>query len=571
MLFLNPEKAGTQAPDQKTQDLMKKTVQFFEKKGLEGIKEDDQASEWYEDFIHFLAEENVLATLLTPAGYGDEDTRFDLSRMCDFSELTAFYGLSYQYCFQVSLLGLSPIWMSGNDTLKNKTARLLKEGGIFAFGMSEKKHGADLYSNQMKLYPAENGSYRASGSKYYIGNANKAALVSVFGRMADTDGFVFFTADPEDEHYKLQKKIHTSGVRPAFVGEFSLKDYPVTEDDILSKGRDAWDASLSTVNIGKFQLGFASAGICQHAFYEALNHADNRVLYGQKVTDFSHVKHLFTESYARITAMKLYALRAVDYFRSSSEKDRRYLLFNPIQKMKVTKQGMEVIDMLLDVVAAKGFEQDTYMEMAIRDIGMIPRLEGTSHVNMALVIKFMENYFFNEEEFEDIPVRREAKDDSNLFNQTTGKLASVTFPYYRKSYEGVSLPNVLIFLEQTDLFREMLYKAPPTEQQQKDHNFMLHLGELFTMAVYAQLVLENARLHKVNDDLTDYMFTFMVGDFAQFALAHLSQFDLTGDQETYLEKMLKRPHKNSSRDQRIWEELVLPLKSSYGVKTGSAE
>jgi len=44
--------------------------------------------------------------------------------------------------------------------------------------------------------------------------------------------------------------------------------------------------------------------------------------------------------------MKLYALRASDYFRSASADDRRYLLYNPIMKMKVTMQGEEVINAL---------------------------------------------------------------------------------------------------------------------------------------------------------------------------------------------------------------------------------
>ncbi|MHB8157892.1 MAG: acyl-CoA dehydrogenase family protein, partial [Desulfocucumaceae bacterium] len=201
------------------------------------------------------------------------------------------------------------------------TGKLLKEGGIFAFGMSEKKHGADLYSNEMKLYAQADGTYLSSGDKYYIGNANEAALVSVFAKYADSGDFVFFVADPKNDNYELVKKIRTSGVRPAYVGEFALKDYPVNKDQILSDGPLAWDSSLSTINIGKFQLGFASVGICEHAFYEALDHAANRILYNKKVTDFSHVKKLFSESYARIIALKLYALRAVDYFRSSSEED----------------------------------------------------------------------------------------------------------------------------------------------------------------------------------------------------------------------------------------------------------
>ncbi|PYZ95359.1 acyl-CoA dehydrogenase [Salipaludibacillus keqinensis] len=542
---------------------MNKTIEFFERKGLAKIKEEDQGSQWYKDFINFIKKEQIFATLLTPSGTGEYDSRFDLSRICDFSELSAFYGLSYQYCYQVTILGLGPIWMSDNDSVKEKTGQLLKDGGIFAFGMSEKKHGADLYSNQMKLHKQEDGLYRGSGSKYYIGNANEAALVSVFGRIAETDEFVFFAVDPKHSNYHLKKKIHTSGVRSAYVGEFALDDYPVRESDILSTGKDAWDSSLSTVNIGKFQLGFASAGICQHAFYEAINHADERILYGQKVTDFRHVKQLFTESYARICAMKLFALRAVDYFRSSSEKDRRYLLFNPIQKMKVTKEGMNVIDMLLDVVAAKGFEQDTYMESAIRDIGMIPRLEGTSHVNMALVIKFMENYFFHDETYPEIPIRRDAKDDSNLFHQTTGKLSQVTFPNNLSCYEGVELPNVRIFLEQVKTFRGMLEKHPLTSQQQQDKAFMLHLGELFTLTVYAQLVLENAKLYDVNDDLVDYIFTFMIRDFAQFALSQLSSFEHTEGQTANFEQMLKRPKLNEERDEKIWIEDILPLKGEF--------
>jgi len=81
----------------------------------------------------------------------------------------------------------------------------------------------------------------------------------------------------------------------------------VSETDILSRGELAWNSSLNTINVGKFELGCASIGICTHAFYEALNHAAGRNLYGRAVTDFPHVRRLFAEAYARLTAMKLFA------------------------------------------------------------------------------------------------------------------------------------------------------------------------------------------------------------------------------------------------------------------------
>ena len=91
-----------------------------------------------------------------------------------------------------------------------------------------------------------------------------------------------------------------------YVSEFRLHDYPVGEDDVLHTGPAAFDAALNTVNIGKFNLGFASIGICEHAFYEAITHADARVLYGKRVTDFPHVRQGLTDAYARLVAMKLF-------------------------------------------------------------------------------------------------------------------------------------------------------------------------------------------------------------------------------------------------------------------------
>ncbi len=107
-----------------------------------------------------------------------------------------------------------------------------------------------------------------------------------------------------------------------------MSGYPITDAEILSTGRDAWDASLNTINVGKFNLGWASIGICSHAFYEAITHAAHRNLYGKYVTDFPHIQQLFTDAYTRLAAMKRFASRSVDYMRSASPEDRRYLGFN---------------------------------------------------------------------------------------------------------------------------------------------------------------------------------------------------------------------------------------------------
>ncbi len=563
MVLLNPHSPSRYYPDERSRQIMLQTIGFFERKGKQKIKEDDRNRTWYSDFLEFQKQERIFATLLTPGEYGlDADSRWDTWRNCELNEILGFYGLAYWYTWQVSILGLGPVWMSQNDALKRRAARLLNEGHVFAFGLSERAHGADIYATETSLAPQPDGSYLANGEKYYIGNANLAPMVSTFGKISTTGEYVFFSADYRRPNYRLMQNVTAS---QNYVAHYALRDYPVTEADILSRGQEAWDTALNTVNVGKFNLGWASIGICTHAFYEAIRHAANRRLYNMYVTDFPHVRQMFTDAYARLVAMKLFTLRAADYMRSASPDDRRYLLYNPMVKMKVTTQGEEVINLLWDVIAAKGFEKDTYFEMAARDIRALPKLEGTVHVNIALIVKFIPNYFFNPAVYPPIPRRADPQDDIFLWNQGPARgLGQIQFNDFRLVFEGFDLPNVKLFAEQISVLQEFLATATPDAAQQKDVDFLLALGELFALVVYAQLILENAGIYSddINGDLLDQIFDCLVRDFSKHALQLYSKPSSSSRQMELCLRMLRKPVVDSGRFGRVWEQ-VHALKDAY--------
>jgi acyl-CoA dehydrogenase len=453
--------------------------------------------------------------------------------------------------------------MSGNQAARQRTAALLEQGGIFGFGLSEKEHGADIYSTDMELVPAGVGRYLARGDKYYIGNGNEAALISVFGKVAGTGEYVFFAVDPRRPGYKLVKNVVAS---QSYVAEFELQDYPVTEADLLLRGPAAWDAALNTVNVGKYNLGWASIGICTHALYEAVHHAANRRLYGMAVTDFPHVQRLFSDGWARLVAMRLFALRAADYFRSATRQDRRYLLFNPVMKMKVTTEGEKVIDHLWDVIAAKGFEKDTYFEMAARDIRALPKLEGTVHVNIALIVKFMKNYFFAPASCPEVPRRDDQADDGFLWDQGPASgLSAIRFQDPAPVFAAWPLANVVLFREQVEVFKTLLASATPTEAQVKDVDFLLVVGELFTLVVYAQLILENASLHAaegIDGDTVDQIFDVLVRDVSRHAVDLHGKPASTEAQMALALQMIRKPAQDPARRERIWRR-VHALKDAY--------
>ncbi|WP_434449491.1 acyl-CoA dehydrogenase family protein [Lentzea sp. E54] len=559
-MLLDPNHYDPAHLDDETRRLLRATVDWFEARGKRQLIADAQDRVWYTEFLDFVKREKLFATFCTPRSV-DPAKRWDAARNAAFSEVLGFYGLQYWYAWQVTVLGLGPIWMSGNEEAKQKAAALLDGGAVFAFGLSEKEHGADVYSTDMIVTKTETG-YKANGSKYYIGNGNVAGMVSVFGRIGDE--YLFFAVDSRHENFKLVKNVVDSQM---FVSEFRLEDYPLTDADILHRGPDAFSAALNTVNVGKFNLCTASIGICEHSFHEAITHAHNRILYGNPVTDFPHVRQNFVDAYARLTAMKLFADRSVDYFRSAGENDRRYLLFNPITKMKVTSEGERVIDLLWDVIAAKGFEKDTYFTRATADIRALPKLEGTVHVNLALVLKFMPNYLFNPKAYDDVPTRHDAADDDFFWHQGPARgLGKIQFHDWEPIYtEHAHLPNVALFHEQAKALKTLLATAAPDEDQQKDLDFLLNLGHLFTLVVYGQLVLEQAKITKTDENVLDQIFDVLVRDFAGYATALHGKASSTEAQQRWAVAQIRKPHAGQARFDAVWRQ-VEALSGQYEMR-----
>jgi alkylation response protein AidB-like acyl-CoA dehydrogenase len=571
MLLFNPATYDPTFLDAESRSALKELIAFFEAKGLAEMKQEYYAGTWYKDFLDFNAEQGLFARVATPANVAAlmdrvrGDGMWDTARINELNEILGFYSLGHWYTWQVSVLGLGPVWLSANEGARKLVGELLADGGIFGFGLSERTHGADIYSTDMILTRSGDG-WIANGGKYYIGNGNEAARLSVFGKFADDDPehpgeYVFFLADTRHPSYELVKNtVHGQ----MYVSEFALHDYPVVSADLLHVGRPAWDAALATVNVGKVNLGWASIGISEHAFHEAVAHANNRVLYGRRVTTFPHVRRMLADSYARLLAMKMYAARSADYFRAASPEDRRFLLYNPITKMKVTSEGERVINLLWEVIAARGFEKDTYFSSAAADIRALPKLEGTVHVNLALVLKFLPKYMMAAAgaagTYEPVGVRRDAADDAYLFAQGPASgLGRIEFHDPRPAFARFAhLPNVAAFVGQMQALGALLMAAPPSTEQSEDLDFLLALGQLFTQVVYAQLVAEAADLALSGDpqgarpgsvsDLTelteahvDRIFAVFVQDISEYAVALHGQPAATAEQQKGALALIARP------------------------------
>jgi acyl-CoA dehydrogenase len=187
------------------------------------------------------------------------------------------------------------------------------------------------------------------------------------------------------------------------------------------------------------------------------------------------------------------------------------------------------------------------------------------HVNIALIVKFMPNYFFRPAEMPEIPRRDDPAHDAFLFNQGPASgLAKIRFhdadPVFAR-HSGV--PNVALFREQIAAFKQLLMAAAPTDEQRKDIGLLLGLGEIFTLIVYGQLVLEGVSIHGIPDDVVDQMFDVFVRDVSRYALDLHAQPSATPAQSELALKMVRRPAYDERRWAGVWKEQVFSMRDSY--------
>ena len=126
-------------------------MEFFERKGLPALKEEDRSEQWYEDWLTYQSSHQLYARLLSPREYSRLGSEFDLLRYTRFLEVFAYFSPAHGYSLQVTFLGLCSILMGANAALKREAVTELEAGGLLAFGVSERGHGADLLGNEFKV------------------------------------------------------------------------------------------------------------------------------------------------------------------------------------------------------------------------------------------------------------------------------------------------------------------------------------------------------------------------------------------------------------------------------------
>ena len=128
-----------------------------------------------------------------------------------------------------------------------------------------------------------------------------------------------------------------------------------------------------------------------------------------------------------------------------------------------------------------------------------------------------------------------------------------------------AVPNVAVFRQQADALVQLLQDAPLTpEQMTGDLDFQQSLSQLFTLIPYAQLILEQARIEQVPQDIVDLVFETLIRDFSTTAIELHGKDSSTDAQQAWALATIRKPVIEPERADRVYSE-VRALAGSYAM------
>jgi acyl-CoA dehydrogenase len=170
--------------------------------------------------------------------------------------------------------------------------------------------------------------------------------------------------------------------------------------------------------------------------------------------------------------------------------------------------------------------------MARRDVQLIPAVEGSTHVNLALAAQFAAQYFARSGSDMVAPPSLVGGDvastENDYLQQPAGGAArSVAFGYFLDAYRPLlAVANVRILARQAKAF-SLLLRGREKELLAPAAATVLPLAQLLATFAYAQLVAENCTQFDLPPQMVSAVFHGIVEDVNTLALslAGSSQFD----------------------------------------------
>ncbi len=280
------------------------------------------------------------------------------------------------------------LYTYGSEALKQKYLPALIRGEkVAAIALTEPSGGSDLAA--MRTTAKKKGSqYILNGSKTFITNALNADLFFVACKTDPSAGhrgvsmLIVERGTPGFEIQKLPKKL---GMHASDTGELSFDNCPVPVENLIGEENKGFSYIMQGLQNERFASCVAATASAQQALEDAIRYAQERELFGKKLSEFQITRHKLAKLQTKLEAARQLLYHAARVMEAGEDAT----MIVSMCKAFCVDVACEVADECLQIHGGYGYIEEYDIARFYRDIRLWKIGAGTTEVMYEIIAKRM--------------------------------------------------------------------------------------------------------------------------------------------------------------------------------------
>jgi len=342
----------------------------------------DEQNKFPRDIMKAIAQAD-LYSLFIPEEYGGLGKKS--LELCIVVEELSKACLGVATTYASSALGTYPILLYGSDEQKKKFLPDVASGkSLVAFGLTEANAGSDASGIQTTA-KLEGNEYVLNGTKQWITNGGEAELYTIIAITDKTKGprgASAFIVEKGTPGFTFGKKENKMGIRASSTTELIFNNCRIPKENLISKQGMGFIIAMKTLDSSRTGVGAMGVGVAQGAIDESISFAKNRVQFGQPITSFQAIQHMFADMQTQTEAARA-LVYSVARFIDSGAKD--FSRASAMAKLFGTDISMKVTTDAVQIMGGSGYMKDYPAEKMMRDAKILQIFEGANQIQRNVI------------------------------------------------------------------------------------------------------------------------------------------------------------------------------------------
>ncbi len=272
-----------------------------------------------------------------------------------------------------------------NTDLQSRFLPRLATNTVGAFCLSEAGSGSDAFALTTRAVDLGD-SYRLSGRKLWITNANEADIFIVFATInpaAGYKGITAFLVERGTPGFSIGKKEDKLGIRASSTCELLFDDCDVPKANVLGEVGKGYKVAIESLNEGRVGIGAQMLGLARGALDASVAYVKDRSQFGKPIADFQGVQFQIARMAADVEVARVLTYNAARL----RDAGLPFLQEAAICKLVTSEIAERVASNAINLFGGNGFVRDYPVEKFYRDAKIGQIYEGTSNMQLVTIAK----------------------------------------------------------------------------------------------------------------------------------------------------------------------------------------